>query len=80
MLVATNLLFVGLGVALSITALMALSDNKHVRHVQARLNMTGLTAQLLEGVFAQRKAKNDKQLFKWSKEGDETWKRRVSVE
>jgi len=79
-LVAANLLFVGLGITLCITALVTLSNNEHVLQVQARLGITGLTAQLLEGIFAQRKVKDDKQLFECHKEGNGKMKKLVSVE
>lgn len=61
-LVSTNLLFVLLGVFLSVLALRAMSEDSH--QVQLRLGVAGLTAQLFDEKKIKNSIDNETDLFK----------------
>ena len=60
-LVTANLLYIILAITLAILAFLVTSMD--VYQLRTRLNVTGLAAQLFEGPHAERKVRNDKDLF-----------------
>ena len=58
-----NLLFIFLGLGLGVVALILGHSSKEVYQVQARLNVTGLAAQLFEKKHAEQNVKSDQDLF-----------------
>jgi hypothetical protein len=74
-LVAANLLFVLLGVVLTIIALVA--GNEEVHDVQARLSIVGLVAESFEGSRARQRVENMNELFQ---ETDEYGNIRIAID
>ena len=62
-LVTANTLYILLAIMLSIYAWLATSTSTDVHQLRTRLSVTGIAAQLFEGPYAERRVKDDKELF-----------------